>query len=108
MLPLIRASGSLVKPFSRRRIDLTKRFSEELIVGFLKQAEAGVAVKELCQQYGFSNSSFCTLRAKFGGMAVPDIKPLKELEAESAKLKLLQAEWILDTEVLKAASGRKR
>jgi putative transposase len=68
---------------------LKKRYTEEQIIGFLKQAEAGVPVK-------------------FGGMSVPDAKRLKELEAENAKLKRLLAESILDTEALKAALGRKR
>ena len=49
-------------------MDLKKRFSEEQIIGFLKQAEAGVPVMELCRQYGFSDASFYTWRAKFGGM----------------------------------------
>lgn len=89
-------------------MDLKKRFSEEQIIGFLKQAEAGVPVKELCRQHGFSGASFYTWRAKFGGMTVPDAKRLKELEAENAKLKRLLAESILDTEALKAALGRKR
>lgn len=87
---------------------MKKRFSEEQIIGFLKQAEAGVAVKELCRQHGFSDASFYTWRAKFGGMRVPDVKRLKELEAENTKLKKLLAESILDTEALKVALGRKR
>jgi len=85
-----------------------KRFSEEQIIGFLKQAEAGVSVKELCRQHGFSDASFYTWRAKYGGMDVPDAKRLKELEAENARLKKLLAEAILDTEALKVALGRKR
>lgn len=87
---------------------MKKRFSEEQIIGFLKQAEAGVAVKELCRQHGFSDASFYTWRAKYGGMDVPDAKRLKELEAENGRLKKLLAEAILDTEALKAALGRKR
>jgi putative transposase len=84
-----------------------KRFTEEQIIGFLKQAEAGIPVKELCRQYGFSDGSFYTWRAKFGGMAVSDAKRLKELEAENARLKKLLAESILDAEALKVALGRK-
>lgn len=87
---------------------MKKRFSEEQIIGFLKQAEAGVAVKELCRQHGFSDASFYTWRAKYGGMDVPDAKRLKELEAENGRLKKLLAEAILDAEALKAALGRKR
>jgi putative transposase len=62
-------------------MDLKKRFSEEQIIGFLQQAEVGVAIKELCRQHGFSDASFYNWRAKFGGMSVPDAKRLKELEA---------------------------
>jgi putative transposase len=89
-------------------MDLKKRFTEEQIIGFLKQAEAGVSVKELCRQHGFSDGSFYTWRAKFGGMTVPDAKRLKDLEAENASLKRLLAESILDAEALKVALGRKR
>ena len=84
-------------------MDLKKRYSEEQIIGFLKQAEAGVPIKELCRQYGFSDASFYTWRAKFGGMKVDDAKRLKMLEAENAKLKKLLAEAMLDAESLKAA-----
>jgi putative transposase len=87
---------------------LKKRFTEEQIIGFLKQAEAGVAVKELCRQHGFSDASFYNWRAKFGGMEVSDAKRLKELETENARLKRLLAEAILDTEALKVALGVKR
>ena len=83
-------------------MDLKKRYSEEQIIGFLKQAEAGVPIKELCRQHGFSDASFYTWRAKFGGMSVPDAKRLKELEAENARLKRLLAESVLDAEALKA------
>ena len=89
-------------------MDLKKRYSEEQIIGFLKQAEAGIPVKELCRQNGFSDASFYTWRAKFGGMSIPDARRLKELEAENGKLKRLLAESILDAEALKAALGRKR
>ena len=87
---------------------MKKRFTEEQIIGFLKQAEAGVSVKELCRQHGFSDASFYTWRAKFGGMSVPDAKRLKELEAENAKLKRMLAESLLDAEALKVTLGRKR
>lgn len=87
---------------------MKKRFTEEQIIGFLKQTEAGVSVKELCRQHGFSDASFYTWRAKFGGMSVPDAKRLKELEAENAKLKRMLAESLLDAEALKVALGRKR
>lgn len=87
---------------------MKKRFTEEQIIGFLKQAEAGMPVRELCRQHGFSDASFYTWRAKFGGMNVSDARRLKELEAENAKLKRLLAESILDAEALRAVLGRKR
>lgn len=86
---------------------MKKRFTDEQIIGFLKQAEAGVPVKELCRQHGFSDASFYNWRAKFGGMSVPDAKRLRDLEAENAQLKKLLAESILDAQALKAALGRK-
>jgi putative transposase len=85
-----------------------RRFTEEQIIGFLKQAEAGVPVKELCRKHGFSDASYYTWRAKYGGMNVSEAKRLRELEAENAKLKKLLAESLLDAEALKAALGRKR
>ncbi len=65
-------------------------------------------VMELCRQHGFSDASFYTWRAKFGGMTVPDAKRLKELESENARLKRLLAESILDAEALRSVLGRKR
>jgi putative transposase len=85
-----------------------KRFTEQQIIGFLKEAEAGVPVKELCRQHGFSDVSFYKWRAKFGGMQVSDATRLRELEAENAKLKKLLAEAHLDVEALKVALGVKR
>lgn len=80
---------------------MKKRFSEERIIGFLKEAEAGMPVKELCRKHGFSDASFYTWRAKFGGMEVSEAKRLKDLESENAKLKKLLAEAMLDMEALK-------
>ena len=80
---------------------MKKRFSEAQIIGFLKEAEAGVAVKDLCRKHGFSDGSFYLWRAKFGGMDVSDARRLKELEGENSKLKKLLAEAMLDTEALK-------
>jgi len=89
-------------------MDMKKRFTEEQIIGFLRQAEAGVSIKDLCRQHGFSDGSFYAWRAKFGGMEASDAKRLRELEAENSRLKRLLAESILDSEALKAALGRKR
>lgn len=84
------------------------RYSEEQIIGFLKQAEAGIAIKDVCRKGGFSDATFYKWRAKFGGMDVPDAKRLKELEAENAKLKKLLAEAHLDMHALKSVLGVKR
>src|SRR3546814_5308975 len=78
--------------------DLKKRFSEEQIIGFLREAEAGLSVKELCRKHGFSEASYYLWRSKFGGMSVPDAKRLKELETENGRLKKLLAEQVLENE----------
>ena len=83
------------------------RFTEEQIIGFLRQAEAGMPVKELCRQGGFSDAAFYKWRAKFGGMQATDAKRLRELEAENAKLKRLLAEAHLDIHALKDVFGVK-
>ena len=85
-----------------------KRFTEEQILGFLKQAEGGVPVAELCRKGGFSDAAFYKWRRKYGGMELPEIRRVRELEAENAKLKKLLAETLLDAEALKIALGRKR
>jgi putative transposase len=62
------------------------RFTTEQIIGFIKQAEAGMAVSELGRQRGFGPASFYTWRAKYGGIEAEDAKRLKELESENARL----------------------
>ena len=84
------------------------KFTEEQIIGFLKQAEAGMAVAEICRKGGFSDATFYKWRAKFGGMEVSDARRLRELEAENAKLKSLLAEAHLDIHALNTAFGVKR
>jgi putative transposase len=84
-----------------------KRFSEEQIIGFLREAEGGVPVKELARKHGFSDASFYLWRSKFGGMEVSDAKRLKLLESENARLKKLLAESMLENEVSREALRRK-
>lgn len=84
------------------------KYSEEQIIGFLKQAEAGMPIKELCRKGGFSDATFYKWRSKFGGMEVADAKRLRELEGENAKLKKLLAEAHLDIHALKSVFGVKR
>lgn len=86
---------------------MKKRFSEEQIIGFLKEADAGIPVKELCRKHGFSEASYYLWRSKFGGMSVPDAKRLKELESENARLKKLLAESLLESEIVKEALRKK-
>lgn len=84
------------------------RFTTEQIIGFIKQAEAGMAVADLARQNGFSPASFYGWRAKYGGMEAEDAKRLKELEQENGRLKRLLAEAHLDIEALKVGFGVKR
>lgn len=88
-------------------MDVKKRYTEEQIIGFLKEADRGVAVKELCRKHGFSEASYYLWRGKYGGMDVSDAKRLKALEVESAKLKKLLAEAMLENEVMKEALRKK-
>jgi putative transposase len=84
-----------------------KQFGEEQIIGFLKEAEGGVPVKELARKHGFSDASFYLWLSKFGGMEVSDAKRLKALESENARLKKLLAESMLENEVSREALRRK-
>jgi putative transposase len=84
-------------------LDVKKRFSEEQIIGFLKEADEGVPVKELCRKHGFSDASFYLWRGKYVGMELSDAKRLKSLETENARLKKLLAESMLENEVTKEA-----
>ena len=84
------------------------KYTEEQIIGFLRQVEAGMAVKELGRKHGFSDASFYKWRAKYGGMNVSEAKRLKELESENGKLKKLLAEAHLDIHALKSVLGTKR
>ncbi len=87
---------------------MKKRFTEEQIIGFLKEAEAGVSVKELCRKHGFSDGAFYLWRSRYGGMEVSEARRLRELESENAKLKKLLAEAMLDIEALKVVARGKR
>lgn len=86
---------------------MKKRFSEEQIIGFLKEADRGVSVKELCREHNFSEASYYLWRSKFGGMEVSDAKRLKALESENARLKKLLAESVLENEIVKEALRKK-
>jgi putative transposase len=84
------------------------KFTDEQIISFLKQVEAGLPVKELCRKHGFSDVTFYKWRSRFGGMEVSDARRLRELEGENTKLKKLLAEAMLDIEALKVVARGKR
>jgi putative transposase len=77
------------------------RFTEVQIISILKEAEAGMAVAELCRKHGISDATFYNWRSKFGGMDASEAKRLKQLEDENARLKRLVANQALDIEMLK-------
>lgn len=85
-----------------------KRFSETQIVQILKEAEAGIAIPELCRQHGFSKSTFYKWKARYGGMEASDLKRLQELEAENRQLKQMYADLSLKHQVLKDILEKKR
>ncbi|MFC3534082.1 IS3 family transposase [Vogesella facilis] len=86
---------------------MKKRFTEEQIIGFLREAEACMPVAELCRKHAFSEASYYLWRSKFGGMNVSEAKRLKELETENARLKKLLAETMLENEIAKGGSAKK-
>ncbi|MFS7249249.1 IS3 family transposase [Rahnella rivi] len=88
---------------------MKKRFSDQQIISILREAEAeaGVSARELCRKHAISDATFYTWRKKYGGMEVPEVKRLKSLEEENARLKKLLAEAMLDKEALQVALGRK-
>ncbi len=77
------------------------RFSEEQIIGILKEHQAGLSAKDLCRKHGISDATFYTWRSRYGGMDVSEANRLKALEAENAKLKKMLAEQMLDVATLK-------
>ncbi len=83
------------------------RFTEEQIVGVLKEQEAGITVAELGRKYGVSSPTFYKWKAKYGGMDVSEARRLKALEDENAKLKRLLADAMLDNVALKDLLGKK-
>jgi putative transposase len=83
------------------------RFSEEQIIGILREHEAGRPAAEVCRKHGISEATFYKWKSKFGGMDVSDAKRLKALEDENAKLKKLLAETMLDNAILKDITSRK-
>ena len=100
--------------FSKKSINLendgheNKQIQRSQIIGFLRQAEAGMPVKEIGRKHGFSDASFYKWRSKYGGMDATQAKRLRELEPENGKLKRLLAEAHLNIQALKSVFGTKR
>jgi putative transposase len=82
------------------------RFSEEQIIGILREQEAGVATADVCRKHGISSATFFKWKAKFGGMDVSDARKLRQLEDENGKLKRLLAEAMLDITMLKDLNSK--
>jgi len=83
------------------------RFTESQIVSILKQADAGLPVKDICRQAGISSATYYQWKSKYGGMEASDLKRVKELEAENARLKRLYAELALDNAAMKDLIAKK-
>ena len=83
------------------------RFTETQIVSTLKQADAGVPVKDVCRQAGISTPTYYQWKSKYGGMEASDLKRVKELEAENSKLKRMYAELALDNAAMKDLIAKK-
>jgi putative transposase len=83
------------------------RFSEEQIIGILKEQEAGMATADVCRKHGVSSATFYKWKARYGGLEVSDARRLKALEEENAKLKKLLAEAMLDNAILKDVAAKK-
>jgi len=85
----------------------SSRFSDEQIIGMIKEQESGIPTAQVCRKHGISTASFYKYKAKFGGMEVSDARKLKALEDENGKLKKLLAEAMLDNAMLKDVNSKK-
>ncbi|OGW85739.1 MAG: transposase [Omnitrophica bacterium RIFCSPLOWO2_01_FULL_45_10] len=83
-----------------------KRYTEEQIIGVLKQAEAGVKTPDICREHGISNATLYKWKAKFGGMEISDARKLRALEDENRRLKHIVADLTLDNQALKAINSK--
>lgn len=82
------------------------RYTEDQIIGVLKEAEAGIPIIELCRKYGISDATYYNWKAKYGGMTVSDAKKLKQFEDENRRLKQIVADLSLDNQALKAVVSK--
>ena len=83
------------------------RFTEEQIIGVLKEGEAGVAVGELCRKHGICEQTYYRWKSKYGGLAVSEARRLRQLEDENRRLKQMVAEQALDIQALKGVLAKK-
>lgn len=83
------------------------RYTEEQIVGILKEVESGKAIAEVCRQYGVTDQTIYNWKKKFGGMDVSEVKRLRQLETENARLKKIVAQQALDIDALKELLSKK-
>ena len=83
------------------------RFTEEQIIGVLKEAEGGMKTAEVCRKHGISDATYYKWKAKYGGLEVSEARRLRSLEEENRRLKQMVAEQALDLQALKAVLGKK-
>ena len=83
-----------------------KRFTEERIIGILKEAEAGIGLQDLARRYGFSEPTYYRWKSKYGGMEVGDAKRLRHLEEENRRLKQIVADLTLDNKILRDVNAK--
>ena len=83
------------------------RFTETQIISILNEADAGVKVKDICRKHGISDATYYNWKPKYGGMSASDLKRIKELESENAKLKRLYADAMLDNQALREINAKK-
>lgn len=83
------------------------RFSETQIIGILKEADAGMKVREICRKYGISDATYYNWKSKYGGLQISEVRRLHELEAENAKLKRMYADLSLENDALKDLLSKK-
>ena len=83
------------------------RYTEEQIIGVLKQAEAGMKTAEICRQHGISSATFYKWKGKYGGMEVSEARRLRQLEDENRRLKQIVADLTLDNQALKTVLAKK-
>ena len=82
-------------------------FTETQIVGILAEADAGVTIKDICRKHGISPSTYHKWKSKYGGLSVPELRRIKELEAENAKLKRMFADLSMENDALKSLIQKK-